>query len=68
VNSGFFPGKQILPRLELAWNEACDATVRNLEAKVVKKREDAASRAAGFSGVGPERVNGGFERRIWSGF
>jgi hypothetical protein len=37
-NVSAFPGKQALPKLEAAWNEAAAATVRNLEAEVVKKR------------------------------
>jgi hypothetical protein len=37
-NVSRFPGKQALPRLEAAWNDAAAATVRNLEAEVAKKR------------------------------
>ena len=34
-----FPGKQVLPRLEGAWTESATATVRNLEAEVIKKKK-----------------------------
>jgi hypothetical protein len=38
TNVSSFPGKQAVPALEQAWRAASDATVRNLEATVAKKR------------------------------
>lgn len=38
ANWSSFPGKQALPRVEQAWKDTSDATVRNLEAAVAKKR------------------------------
>ncbi|MBZ5626501.1 MAG: hypothetical protein LAQ69_48635 [Acidobacteriia bacterium] len=38
ANFSNFPGQQALPRVEQAWTEASEATVRNLEAEVLKKR------------------------------
>ena len=38
ANWSLFPGKQALPRVEQAWKDTSDATVRNLEAQVAKKR------------------------------
>jgi hypothetical protein len=52
VNNAVFPGKQILPRLEIAWNDACDATVRNLEAKVVKRGRSQESYQLFWRGIG----------------
>jgi hypothetical protein len=52
VNNAVFPGKQILPRLEMAWNDACDATVRNLEAKVEKRGRSKESYQHFWRGIG----------------
>jgi hypothetical protein len=38
ANWSSFPGKQALPKVEQAWKDTSDATVRNLEAAVAKKR------------------------------
>jgi hypothetical protein len=38
ANWSSFPGKQALPSVEQAWRDTSDATIRNLEVEVAKKR------------------------------